>query len=325
MGVNDFLMNYYGAYRNAADPNQQAQQNPGGSVGLKMPKTPSGGLGLSKPAPPQPNSGYGYQGTQVNGGAGVPGQYPTSMTEYSLNSDKNAASNSYNQAQSQQAQQVAQQYSAMAAGQKNTNQYGVSNSSALQNTDFNSQQLTNLGTITQVGQNALQATQNAASYQAQQKAINANAGFTISYSGAPYSPSNLPAGSTSSNKGAQAVAAAMTAYNNKTPYTWGGNDLLKGVDCSGLVQQAYAKLGIQVPRTTYEQAKFGHVVNGIQNALPGDLVFYNTGGSDPNGIGVNSHVAIYLGNGKVLEAENPSRGIVEADIGGYNGTIMRPW
>jgi cell wall-associated NlpC family hydrolase len=145
--------------------------------------------------------------------------------------------------------------------------------------------------------------------------------------GTNYDPHNLPPGSTNNNPGAQAVAIAITAFKNHTPYSWGGNSLTNGVDCSGLVQQAYAKLGIKLPRTTYEQAKSGQVIHGIQNALPGDLVFYNTGSSDPNGIGKNSHVALYLGNGMVIEAYNSRVGIREAkfDTSGAPSTIIRPW
>lgn len=327
MGINDFMMNYYGAYRNDAEqpPQQQTGNN---SVALKMPRTrgASGGLGIIKPQPAQPGTGYGFEGTKVTQNPSLPGQFPASMLQYSLMNDKSTANQQFQQQQQAQQQQIAQQYSQMAVGQNNnTNQYGVQQSSPVQQSDYYNQQITNLGAISQTGENQLQAAQNAAQFQATQKAINANAGYNISYTGAPYNPSNLPAGSSSNSVAGQAIALAMTAMHNHVPYSWGGTDLNKGVDCSGLLFSIYNKLGIALPRTTYEQAKFGRRINGLQNAMPGDLIFYNTGSSDPNGIGVNSHVALYLGNGMVLEAANPQRGIVEEQIGDYNGLIMRPW
>lgn len=323
MGVNDFLLNYYGAYRNSAQ--QDNQITPPNSVGLRMPKTPSGGLALTRPAPPQPGSGYGYEATQVNNSPNVAGQYPNSSMEYGLMNDKNTATQNFNQANAASQQQVASQYGQMAAGEKNANQYGVQNTAPLQGVDYSSQQLSNLGAITQVGEGALQAANNARAFQNQQNAINANVGYNISYTGAPYDASYLPAGADKNSVAGQAIAMAMTAMNNHIPYKWGGTDLNSGVDCSGLLFSIYNKLGIHLPRSSYEQAKYGKVIRGLQNALPGDLIFYNTGSSDPNGIGVNSHVALYLGNGRVIEAENPSRGIIEAPIGSFNGTIMRPW
>jgi cell wall-associated NlpC family hydrolase len=138
------------------------------------------------------------------------------------------------------------------------------------------------------------------------------------------SPGNVL--SASQTKGSQAVALALQAYNNKTPYVWGGNSLTKGIDCSGLVQQVYSQMGIKVPRTTYEQAKSGSIVN-LNQLMPGDLVFYNTGSSDPNGIGQYSHVAIYTGNGNIVDARNSRTGMQTGSI--YNpGTPVlgvRPW
>lgn len=85
------------------------------------------------------------------------------------------------------------------------------------------------------------------------------------------------------------------------PYVWGGNSLTKGVDCSGFTKQVYKKFGITLPRTSYTQPKAGKKIKASQ-AQPGDLFFY--GDSD----GIN-HVAIYIGNGKIVHASNPRDGI----------------
>lgn len=93
-----------------------------------------------------------------------------------------------------------------------------------------------------------------------------------------------------------------------TPYVWGGNDLSKGVDCSGLVQQVYKKYGISLPRTTYEMIGQGAPV-GMKGLRPGDLVFFDTASqTGPD------HVGIYLGNGKMVHAPRPGKAVEIVDM-----------
>jgi cell wall-associated NlpC family hydrolase len=92
------------------------------------------------------------------------------------------------------------------------------------------------------------------------------------------------------------------------PYAWaGGNaagpgrgtgpDINKiGFDASGLVQYAFAGVGIKLPRSSAEQYNAGRKVAPAQ-ARRGDLIFYGPGGSQS--------VAMYLGNGQMLEATDP--------------------
>lgn len=233
-----------------------------------------------------------------------------------LNNSKNNATNVYNNYRSQNSTELASDVLQKSAGNVPTDKYGIVQKPP---TNYVATSKTNLDTINNTGKVALQGAEEAAQWQKLNQLQNSNGGG--------YDPNLLPAGATGDNPGAKAVAFAMTAYKNGTPYVWGGNSLSSGVDCSGLVQQAYAKLGIKLPRTTYEQARSGQVIRGQGAALPGDLVFYNTGSRDPNGIGSNSHVAIYIGNGQVLEAANSRSGIRISNIG-YSGTpglIIRPW
>ncbi|WP_280489723.1 bifunctional lytic transglycosylase/C40 family peptidase [Nocardia carnea] len=80
------------------------------------------------------------------------------------------------------------------------------------------------------------------------------------------------------------------------PYVWGGNgpEQSGGWDCSGLTQAAYAKAGITIPRTTYDQVHTGPRIPDDQ-LQPGDLLFYGTD-ADVH------HVSLYLGAGKMLHA-----------------------
>jgi peptidoglycan DL-endopeptidase CwlO len=82
------------------------------------------------------------------------------------------------------------------------------------------------------------------------------------------------------------------------PYVWGGeSDAEGGYDCSGLVQYAFAKAGIRMPRTADIQAFTGWRLPYSQ-AQPGDLLTWK---NDPTFNGV-SHIAIYLGGNKMVVA-----------------------
>jgi cell wall-associated NlpC family hydrolase len=90
------------------------------------------------------------------------------------------------------------------------------------------------------------------------------------------------------------------------PYVYGGNSLTNGVDCSGFTQQVYLHFGYSIPRRASIQGTVGTSV-AISDLQPGDLVFYG----DSTGIG---HVVIYIGNGQVVHASTPSKGIIISDL-----------
>ncbi|MFC8994338.1 NlpC/P60 family protein [Streptomyces rochei] len=101
-------------------------------------------------------------------------------------------------------------------------------------------------------------------------------------------------------------AAAAIAYARQklgSPYVWGatGPDAF---DCSGLTQAAYRAAGVSLPRTTYAQIDAGRRV-ARSELLPGDLVFFYSG---------ISHVGIYIGDGKMIHAPNPSAPVRVAPV-----------
>ncbi|MFC7819115.1 NlpC/P60 family protein [Streptomyces sp. NPDC057367] len=102
----------------------------------------------------------------------------------------------------------------------------------------------------------------------------------------------------------RAAAAVAYAYQKLgSPYVWGatGPDAF---DCSGLTQAAYRAAGVSLPRTTYAQIDAGRRV-ARSELLPGDLVFFYSG---------ISHVGIYVGDGKMIHAPNPSAPVRVAPV-----------
>jgi len=110
---------------------------------------------------------------------------------------------------------------------------------------------------------------------------------------------------TDSAKLRQEVASyALNFVGN--PYKWGGTSLTKGADCSGFVQSIYKQFGYTLPRVSKDQAKsagYCDVKPDLDHLLPGDLIFYT------NKKGVVDHVAMYIGDGKIVHAANKKDGI----------------
>lgn len=108
--------------------------------------------------------------------------------------------------------------------------------------------------------------------------------------------------------GHKAVQAAMSRLG--CPYVWGatGPDRF---DCSGLVQWAYGRAGIKLPRTTYDQISQGIAVPRSQ-IQPGDLVFPHSG-----------HVQMAIGNNRVIEAPTPGANVQISPLGN-SIAIRRP-
>ncbi|MER7987511.1 NlpC/P60 family protein [Streptomyces noursei] len=77
-------------------------------------------------------------------------------------------------------------------------------------------------------------------------------------------------------------------------------------DCSGLTQAAFSQIGIDLPRVSQSQSTTGTQV-GLGNLQVGDILYWGSAGSA-------YHVAVYVGNGNFIGAQNPSTGIVERPL-----------
>lgn len=142
----------------------------------------------------------------------------------------------------------------------------------------------------------------AAEKAAQQAANNSNAGSTNSNSSSSGSESSNSAGLTGGANpshstgisGQDVVNYASQFVGN--PYVFGGSSLTNGCDCSYFTQACFGHFGISLPRTSYSQRSSGQAVS-YANAQAGDIICYA------------GHVAIYMGNGKIVHAANERLGI----------------
>lgn len=118
---------------------------------------------------------------------------------------------------------------------------------------------------------------------------------------------NTVAVSAGSDIGKAVIDYALQFVGN--PYVWGGTSLTNGADCSGFVQSVYKNFGVSLPRTSGGQRKAGYDVGGLANAQPGDIICYS------------GHVALYIGDGKIVHASTKKTGIIVSDNVNYKKVL----
>lgn len=267
-------------------------------------------LGIKKPR--RQGTGFGSFAPQtIQQGQATPGQ---NLLE-DVSGRKTAGEEIFQQRRGEQTSRVAQDVAGKSAFQIPTDEFGLVKTEL---TDFRPVFTKQMQSTRQRGQTALQVEEAKSAYRQAVDIQNLGqyafqGGVSIQGYG-----SDIP-GASGNSVGAKAISLAMQAKNNGTPYVWGGNSLVKGVDCSGLVQQVYRQLGVEVPRVTYDQARHGKRVPADVNSLrPGDLVFYRN----------NAHVGIYMGGGKIIHAANTKSGIIVSNLVNTNGSpnmAVRPY
>ena len=88
------------------------------------------------------------------------------------------------------------------------------------------------------------------------------------------------------------------------PYVYGGTSLTNGADCSGFVMSVFAEFGYELPRVAAAQCSASEK-KSVADIEAGDLVFYGEGCID--------HVALYIGDGKIVHASTAATGIKVSD------------
>lgn len=131
-------------------------------------------------------------------------------------------------------------------------------------------------------------------------ALNEAIKFTPAKDSSSGASSDGSGSSTKQSRRSQLVNYALRFVGNR--YVWGGTSLTNGVDCSGFTMRVMEKFGVSLPHYSGSQAQMGKKVTSA-TMKPGDLIFY--AGSN----GKVNHVAIYIGNGRIVHAASRRSGI----------------
>lgn len=124
---------------------------------------------------------------------------------------------------------------------------------------------------------------------------------------------NQNAGNQVSGSGTGAEIAKFACNYVGNPYVWGGSSLTNGADCSGFIMAVYANFGYSLPHSSLSMRSIGTGVS-LAEAQAGDIICYS------------GHVALYIGDGKIVHAKNSKYGIVIDPVyygwGGTGPTVL---
>lgn len=93
------------------------------------------------------------------------------------------------------------------------------------------------------------------------------------------------------------------------PYRYGGSSLTEGTDCSGFVMKVYEYFGYSLPHSSSGQRDYGISIPSLSDAVAGDILCYD------------GHVALYMGNGRIIHASNQRTGICISDYPEYRKIV----
>ncbi|MFI8436548.1 C40 family peptidase [Streptomyces sp. NPDC079020] len=127
--------------------------------------------------------------------------------------------------------------------------------------------------------------------------LSASPGSSASSSPASYSSSNATGSAAAVVAFAKAQVGDAYVPGGTGPNSW---------DCSGLVQAAFRTVGVDLPRVSQAQSTFGTQVS-LNNLQPGDILYWGSAGSA-------YHVAVYIGGGQFVGAQNSNTGTVQRSM-----------
>ncbi|MCI0385893.1 C40 family peptidase [Streptomyces sp. CNQ085] len=128
---------------------------------------------------------------------------------------------------------------------------------------------------------------------------------TLSAAPAETAAPSAPAASAATGGGNAATLVSFLRAQVGKAYVMGATGP-SAYDCSSLTQAAFRQAGISLPRTSQPQSTAGTQVS-LSSVRPGDILYWGSAGSA-------YHVAVYIGNGRFIGAQNPSTGVVERDM-----------
>lgn len=102
-------------------------------------------------------------------------------------------------------------------------------------------------------------------------------------------------------------------------YVFGGNDPLRGLDCSALIKHVLSAFDISLPRTAQEQARLGRAIPKDRTQMkPGDLLTFGKGSRI-------THIGMYVGEGRFIHASTSRKQVIESTLDQTSSSLIKQW